>query len=99
MSFWRSKITDELVKKATDGYIKATSIPTIVSGRFEPKTNNDVNNGIIKSIWSQKSPEIGKSRQFARIFRYVWFHIILSQYSGISIFGHMHFNKRIFNTN
>ena len=92
MSFWRSKITDELVKKATDGYIKATSIPTIVSGRFEPKTNNDVNNGIIKSIWSQKSPEIGKSRQFARIFRYVCFHIrcqyILSKLSNINFWSH-----------
>ena len=67
MSFWRSKITDDLVKKATEGFIKAHSIPVVVSGRFEPKTN-DANDGIIKTVWSQKSPEIGKKRQFVSTF-------------------------------
>ena len=71
MSFWRSKITEELVKRTTDGFIKSHSIPSIASGRFEIKSNEktrETRDGIIKSIWSQKSPEIGKKRQFAKIF-------------------------------
>ena len=69
MSFWRSKITEELVKRTTDGFIKSHSIPSIVNGRFEIKSNDATRDGVIKSIWSQKSPEIGKKRQFAKIFR------------------------------
>ena len=69
MSFWRSKITEELVKRTTDGLTKSYSIPSVVNGRFEIKSNNaGISDGIIKSIWSQRSPEIGKKRQFAKIF-------------------------------
>lgn len=60
MAFWRSKITEEMVKKATEGYTKACSYPLLANARFE--------GDFVHSNWSQKCPEIGKKRSFARIF-------------------------------
>ena len=62
MSFWRSKIVnEEIIKKAKEGYTKACSIPTITDARFQK-------NGLVNTTWCQKSPEIGKKRQFSKIF-------------------------------
>ena len=61
MSFWRNKITDALVKRATDGYVEACTYPTISSARFQKEH-------LIHSVWSQKSPEIGKKRLFSKLF-------------------------------
>ena len=61
MSFWRSKLNEEIIKKAKDGYVNACSFPVITDARFQK-------NGIVNSTWSQKSPELGKKRQFAKLF-------------------------------
>ena len=61
MSFWRSKLNEEIIKKAKDGYVNACSFPVITDARF-------LKNGIVNSTWSQKSPELGKKRQFAKLF-------------------------------
>ena len=60
MAFWRPKITEEMVKKARDGYIKASSIPTLTSARIEE--------GYVKTCWSQKSLDIGKKRTFSKLW-------------------------------
>ena len=61
MSFWRSKLNEEIIKKAKDGYVNACSFPVITDARF-------LKNGIVNSTWSQKSPELGKKRQFSKLF-------------------------------
>ena len=60
MAFWRPKITEEMVIKARDGYIKASSIPTLTSARIEE--------GYVKTAWSQKSLDIGKKRTFSKLW-------------------------------
>lgn len=60
MSFWRSKITEEMVKKATEGYSKACSLALLSNAKFSKN--------LIDSTWSQKCPEIGKKRSFHKIF-------------------------------
>lgn len=65
MAFWRNKITEEMVKKASAAYVEACSYPTLTNARFEATSNGDL---MVRSTWSQTSPEIGKKRQFARFF-------------------------------
>ena len=52
-----------MVKKASDGYIKACSFPAVTSARFEAGSN-----ALLTATYSQKCPEIGKKRQFSKIF-------------------------------
>ena len=71
MAFWRPKITEEMVKKARDGYIKASNIPTLTSAKIE--------SGFVKATWSQKSLDISKKRNFSKL----WNLNDLSKSSGI----------------
>ena len=60
MAFWRPKITEEMVKKAREGYIKASSIPTLTSAKIEE--------GFVKTTWSQKSLDLGTKRTFSKLW-------------------------------
>ena len=51
-----------MVRKATEGYIKACTFPNLSGARFQLS-----NSEIIHSTWCQKSPDIGKKRQFSKV--------------------------------
>ena len=54
MSFWRSKLNEEIIKKAKDGYVNACSFPVITDSK--------------KMALSTQLHELGKKRQFSKLF-------------------------------